>query len=82
MDVRRPSELPVHPLIEFITASSTDPETVEHVRSSIPDGGTVLAILDADHDRDHVLAELRLYAPMVTPGSYCIVEDTNLTAIR
>jgi cephalosporin hydroxylase len=51
---------------------------VERVRAAIPEGGAVLAILDADHSRDHVLDELRAYAAMVTPGSYCIVEDTNL----
>ena len=44
----------------------------------IPPGGTVLVILDADHSRDHVLAELQLWADVVSVGSYVIVEDTNI----
>jgi cephalosporin hydroxylase len=32
--------------------------------------------LDSMHTHDHVLAELNAYAPLVTPGSYCVVFDT------
>lgn len=34
--------------------------------------------LDGDHDARHVLAELELYAPLVTPGQHLIVQDTFL----
>ena len=39
-------------------------------------GKSVLVIHDADHSRAAVARDLALYAPMVTPGSYLIVEDS------
>ena len=38
----------------------------------------VLVVLDSAHTCDHVLAEMRAYHAMVTPGSYMIVEDSNV----
>jgi cephalosporin hydroxylase len=40
--------------------------------------GTVMVILDSDHSRAHVLDELTAYGPLVTSGSFLLVEDTNL----
>ena len=35
----------------------------------------VFVILDSNHGRDHVAAELEAYAPFVTPGSYIVATD-------
>ena len=70
-----------HPMAKRVTlieGPSTDPATVEKVRAEMPAGAAVMVILDSDHSRDHVLAELRSYGPMVTKGCYLVVADTIL----
>jgi cephalosporin hydroxylase len=62
-------------LIELIEGSSTDPETVSRVEALVGEGETVMVMLDSNHERDHVLAELRAYADLVTPGSWFVVMD-------
>lgn len=37
----------------------------------------VMVVLDSAHEANHVYAEMAAYGPLVTPGSYLIVEDTN-----
>jgi len=37
-----------------------------------------MVILDSDHSEEHVTKELEAYAKFVTPGSYLVLEDTNL----
>jgi cephalosporin hydroxylase len=70
---------PQHPRVTYLTGSSTDDAMVDVVRQLLPtDGSPVMVILDSDHSKDHVLAEMRRYAPLVTSGSYLIVEDTNI----
>ena len=73
-----------HPLchrIELVEGSSTAPEVLDAVRARVAAEDRVMVILDSDHTHDHVLAELRLYAPLVTPGQYLIVADTVLDDI-
>jgi len=78
VDVEDKPDRPQHPRVTYVTASSTDPAVVAQVRDAVPAGGTVLVVLDSDHSRDHVLAELRAYADVVSVGSYVVVEDTNV----
>ncbi|MBI1172831.1 cephalosporin hydroxylase [bacterium] len=68
-----------HPManrITMIEGSSIDAAIVAQVSAAVGDAKRVLVCLDSNHTHDHVLAELQAYAPMVTPGSYCIVFDT------
>jgi cephalosporin hydroxylase len=64
--------------IQFIKGSSTAPETIQQVAKEITPGSKVLVILDSLHTKEHVLGELKLYSPLVSPNSYLIVNDTNL----
>ena len=63
------------PLITLIEGSSVDPAILADVRSHIKDGETVLVLLDSNHTKAHVLAELEAYGPLVTPGSYIVATD-------
>jgi cephalosporin hydroxylase len=63
------------PLITLIEGSSVDPAVVEAVQARIKPGETVLVLLDSNHTKAHVLAELEAYGPMVTPGSYIVATD-------
>ena len=68
-----------HPMgsrIQMVQGSSVAPDTVAQVRAAAQGFGRVMVFLDSMHTHDHVLAELQAYAPMVTPGSYCVVFDT------
>lgn len=71
-------ERPRHDRVTYVTGSSTAPETLALVAERAQGTSPVMVILDSDHTRDHVLTELRSYADFVTPGSYLVVEDTNL----
>ncbi|MEY2448946.1 MAG: hypothetical protein QOH79_2422 [Acidimicrobiaceae bacterium] len=62
-------------LIDLVEGSSVDATVVEQIRSLVDPTDVVLVILDSNHSRDHVLAELDAYAPMVTAGSYVIATD-------
>jgi cephalosporin hydroxylase len=78
IDVEDRQDRPEHPRVEYVLGSSTSNEVVTRVQASKGQAQRVMVILDADHSRSHVLEELRAYAPIVTTGSYLIVEDTNL----
>ena len=67
------------PQITQIIGKSTHPDAVYTCMNIIKQlGGPVMVILDSDHSKENVLAELDLYAKFVTKDSYLIVEDTNV----
>ncbi|SEB02901.1 cephalosporin hydroxylase family protein [Paraburkholderia sartisoli] len=68
-----------HPLanrIDLIQGSSVAADVVEQVYRHAGGCKSVLVCLDSNHTHEHVLAELEAYAPLVTPGSYCVTFDT------
>ncbi|MBZ0224286.1 MAG: cephalosporin hydroxylase family protein [Dokdonella sp.] len=68
-----------HPMahrIDMIQGSSIAADVIEQVREAARSRERVLVFLDSNHTHDHVLAELEAYAPLVSPGSYCVVFDT------
>jgi cephalosporin hydroxylase len=67
-----------HPLAGFISlleGSSIDEGVVSRVKALVRPGETVLVILDSCHTKAHVLAELRAYSGLVSPGSYIVATD-------
>lgn len=70
-----------HPLrnkIHTIEGSSIAHDTMEQVTAQAERYERVMVFLDSNHTHEHVLAELELYAPYVSKGSYCVVWDTGV----
>ena len=61
--------------IAMIEGSSVDAAVVAQVKA-LAEGKKVILVLDSNHTHEHVLAELRAYAPLVAVDSYCVVMDT------
>jgi len=62
--------------IDMIEGSSIDPSVISQIQGMSRGYERVLVCLDSNHTHEHVLAELEAYAPLVSPGSYCLVFDT------
>lgn len=62
-------------LITLIEGSSTAPAVVQQVRTLLRPDDRVFIMLDSNHSKEHVLAELNTYADLVTPGSYMVAAD-------
>jgi cephalosporin hydroxylase len=68
-----------HPMasrIQMIQGSSIAPEIVAQIKAIAADYSRILVCLDSNHTHEHVLEELKAYAPLVSKGSYCVVFDT------
>jgi cephalosporin hydroxylase len=67
-----------HPLFSYLTmieGGSTEPEVVAAVKALVRPDDVVLVLLDSNHSKAHVAAELAAYAPLVTSGSYIVACD-------
>jgi len=71
-------EHPMSHLIEMIEGSSVDADIVSRVHEAAKGYSKVLVMLDSNHTHEHVLGELKAYAPLVTPGSYCVIWDSGI----
>ncbi len=78
IDIENREERPQHKRIQYILGSSTFKTNIDIVRNNIKEKDTVIVFLDSDHEKIHVLEELKVYSKLVTKGSYLIVEDSNL----
>ena len=78
IDLQHPEALPQHDRITYLLGSSISEEIISEVRQLAKGAETVMVVLDSDHSTAHVFEEIRHYHDLVTPGSYLIVEDTNL----
>lgn len=79
------SAIEAHPMkkrIELIEGSSTDPEVLDQVKALIQPGEKVLVVLDSNHSRDHVLAELRAYGELTPVGSYVVATDGIMAHVK
>jgi cephalosporin hydroxylase len=81
IDIRQHNReaIEAHPMstrIQMIQGSSIAPEVIEQVKAVAKNYQRVLVCLDSNHTHDHVLAELKAYAPLTSVGSYCVVFDT------
>lgn len=73
------AEIEKHPMfkrINMIQGSSIDVQIVEEVKKYTIGKEKVLVVLDSNHTHEHVLNELRMYAPFVSKDSYIVVFDT------
>lgn len=83
IDIREHNRVEIenHPLyhrIAMIEGSSVDEQIVHQVHEIAGDKERIMVILDSNHTHEHVLAELRAYASLVSVDSYLIVFDTAI----
>lgn len=68
-----------HPMfkrISMLEGSSIDEKMIDQVQQKALEKKRILICLDSNHTHDHVLAELKAYAPLTSVDSYCVVFDT------
>jgi cephalosporin hydroxylase len=76
IDITQGSPRPQHPRLSYLTGSSVAGSIVKEVHQRAAGAKQTLVILDSDHSKSHVLAELNAYGSLIRAGGYLIVEDT------
>lgn len=87
VEIRKYNRLAIesHPMsrrIQLIEGSSTDPETIATVAGFVEPNDSIMVLLDSNHTREHVRAELETYASLVTPDSFLIVFDSVMASVH
>ena len=77
VDIKLPVITKFNDKIRLFMGSSVTPSIVAKIHK-LSKNKKVLVFLDSNHSHSHVLTELKAYAPLVSVGSYCIVEDTGI----
>ena len=68
------AEVRSHPLIDLIESPALD--SMQYVSELVGDTDVVMVIEDSSHEYEHTLEVLELFGPLVSPGSYMVVEDS------
>jgi cephalosporin hydroxylase len=67
------------PNIRLLTMSSASPEAQQSIKTLRQQYlGPAFAILDSDHSKQHVLAEMVNLRDILVAGDYLVVEDSNI----
>lgn len=87
IDIRKHNRdlIEAHPMmkrIHLIEGSSIDETIISQVKTIAKGKQKIMVCLDSNHTHDHVLAELRAYADLVSIGSYCVVFDTVVEDLK
>lgn len=72
IDTRKPAGL-LPPGVTYVTGDSLD------VKLNLRKYKRVMVVLDSDHSKAQVLAEIKKFAPLVSKGCYLVVEDTFIS---
>jgi cephalosporin hydroxylase len=62
-------------LLTLIEGNAVAPEIVAQVKAQLRPEERVMVLLDSNHSKAHVLAELNAYADLVSKGSYIVAMD-------
>lgn len=62
--------------VRLLEADSTSPAAESATRGFLEGVDRAVLVLDSNHTHAHVLAELRLLAPLLPPGSFVMIADT------
>ncbi|WP_197742878.1 CmcI family methyltransferase [Lentilitoribacter sp. Alg239-R112] len=62
----------------LVEGSSIDDDVINAIGTLSKDYNRVMVLLDSNHTHDHVLQELKAYAPLVSKDCYLVVWDSGL----